>query len=55
MESIYEDKVKKLVDIKNDGSFRLNQKYFNYATDLTMTNENLIIYLEENLVIQKKK
>ena len=36
---IYEDKVKKLVDIKNDGSFRLNQKYFNYATGLTMTNE----------------
>ncbi len=28
-----------LVDIKNDGSFRLNMKYFNYATGLTMTNE----------------
>ncbi len=36
---IYEDKIKKLVDIKSDGSFRLNQKYFNYATGLTMTNE----------------
>ena len=36
---IYEDKVKELVDIKNDGTFRLDQKYFNYATGLTMTNE----------------
>ncbi|MDB3888593.1 carbamoyltransferase [Candidatus Pelagibacter sp.] len=35
---IYEDKVKQLVDIKEDGTFRLNQKYFNYATGLTMTN-----------------
>ena len=30
----------KLIDIKSDGSFRLNQKYFNYTTGLTMTNEN---------------
>ncbi len=36
---IFEDKVKKLLDLKDDGSFRLNQKYFNYATGLTMTNE----------------
>ena len=36
---IYEDKVKKLIDIKNDGTFRLDQKYFNYATGLTMTND----------------
>ncbi len=28
-----------LIDIKNDGSFRLNQDYFNYTTGLTMTNE----------------
>ena len=35
---IYEDKIKKLIDIKEDGTFRLNQKYFNYATGLTMTN-----------------
>jgi len=27
-----------LVDIKDDGSFRLNQDYFDYATGLTMTN-----------------
>ena len=37
--SIYEDKIKTLIDIKDDGSFRLNQKYFNYATGLTMTND----------------
>ena len=37
---IHVDKIKKLVDIKDDGTFRLNQKYFNYATGLTMTNDN---------------
>ena len=37
---IYEDKVKQLVDIKDDGTFRLDQRYFNYATGLTMTNES---------------
>ncbi len=28
-----------LVDIKEDGSFRLNQSFFNYSTGLTMTNK----------------
>ena len=28
-----------LVNLKEDGSFRLNMKYFNYATGLTMTND----------------
>ena len=37
---IYKNKIKNLVDIKDDGSFRLNQKYFNYSTGLTMTNYN---------------
>jgi carbamoyltransferase len=37
---IYVDKIKKLIDIKDDGTFRLNQKYFNYATGLTMTNKH---------------
>jgi carbamoyltransferase len=27
-----------LVDLKEDGSFRIDQSYFNYATGLTMTN-----------------
>ena len=26
--------------MKEDGSFKLNMKYFNYATGLTMTNKN---------------
>ena len=29
-----------LIDLKTDGTFMLDQKYFNYATGLTMTNEN---------------
>ena len=29
----------KIIDVKEDGSFRLNQEYFNYATGLTMTNK----------------
>ena len=37
--AIYIDKIKRLIDIKEDGTFRLDQKYFNYATGLTMTNE----------------
>ena len=36
---IYVNKIKKLIDIKDDGTFRLDQKFFNYATGLTMTNE----------------
>jgi len=28
-----------LVSLKEDGTFRLNMKYFNYATGLTMTND----------------
>jgi len=28
----------KLIDLKEDGSFKLNMNYFNYATGLTMTN-----------------
>ena len=31
--------IKELMDLKEDGSFKLNMKYFNYATGLTMTNE----------------
>jgi carbamoyltransferase len=29
-----------LIDLKADGTFRLNMKYFNYATGLTMTNRH---------------
>jgi carbamoyltransferase len=30
--------LEKIIDLKDDGSFRLDQSYFNYATGLTMTN-----------------
>ena len=30
--------LEKLIDVKEDGSFRLSMDYFNYATGLTMTN-----------------
>ena len=36
---IFMDNIYKLIDIKEDGTFRLDQSYFNYATGLTMTNE----------------
>ncbi|MDB4081843.1 carbamoyltransferase [Candidatus Pelagibacter sp.] len=46
---IYEDKIKNnLIDIKEDGSFHLDQSYFNYATGLTMTNKKF-----DNLFGQK--
>ncbi len=36
----YKDLIfEKLVDLKDDGSFKLDMKYFNYATGLTMTNQ----------------
>ena len=36
---IYTDKIKEMIDLKDDGTFRLDQKFFNYATGLTMTSE----------------
>jgi carbamoyltransferase len=32
----------KLIDLKEDGSFRLDQSYFNYTTGLTMVNKKFI-------------
>ncbi len=38
-EPTYKDLIlEKLLDVKEDGSFRLDQSYFNYCTGLTMTN-----------------
>jgi len=31
-----------LIDLKEDGSFRLDQSYFNYSTGLTMVNEKFV-------------
>ena len=48
---IYEDKIKNnLIDVKEDGSFHLDQSYFNYATGLTMTNKKF-----DNLFGQKAR
>ena len=39
-EARYVDQIRKhLIDIKSDGSFRLNMDYFDYCTGLRMTNE----------------
>jgi len=36
----YKDVIlRELIDIKDDGSFRMNMEYFNYCVGLTMTNE----------------
>jgi carbamoyltransferase len=36
---VYRDLIfKELIDLKEDGSYRLNMKYFNYCAGLTMTN-----------------
>jgi len=46
---VYADKIKdNLINIKEDGSFHLDQSYFNYATGLTMTNKKF-----DNLFGQK--
>jgi carbamoyltransferase len=34
--------LEKLIDVKEDGSFRLNMDYFNYATGLTMINKKFV-------------
>ena len=47
---IYIDKIKELIKIKEDGSFKLDQSYFNYATGLTMTNNKF-----NNLFGQKER
>ncbi len=52
---IYEDKIKQIVDIKDDGTFRLDQKYFNYATGLTMTNEKFHKLFGQNPRNSKKE
>ena len=39
-----------LIDVKNDGSFKLDQSYFNYATGLTMISKKF-----ENLFGQKAR
>ena len=47
--------IEKLMDLKNDGSFRLNMKYFNYATGLTMTNKKFSDLFGQPVRDPKKK
>ena len=37
-----------LIDLKDDGSFRLNMKYFDYCAGLTMTNKHFNNLLAES-------
>jgi carbamoyltransferase len=57
---IYSDIIKKkLIKIYNDGSFKLNMDYFNFATDLQMTNKKFSNLFElenrksEDKILQK--
>jgi len=46
----YVDKMKEcLIDIKDDGSFWLNQEYFDYCTGLTMTNDKFSALFGESV------
>ena len=53
---IYEDKIiNNLIDIKEDGSFHLDQAYFDYATGLTMTNKKFNNLFGQNSRDSKKE
>jgi len=41
--------LKELLDLKEDGSFRLNMKFFNYATGLTMVNRKFTNLFGQNV------
>ena len=54
-EPIYEDKIlNNLIDVKEDGTFRIDQKYFDYATGLTMTNSKFDILFGQKVRDSKK-
>jgi len=44
-----------LIDVKEDGSFKMNMNYFNYCTGFTMTNQKFNSFLEVYLVNQKAR
>ncbi len=46
---LFADKIKQhLIDIKNDGSFKIDLSYFDYCTGLTMTNKKFDDLFENN-------
>ena len=56
-EPIYTNKIREnLIDLKEDGFFRLNMEYFDFATGLTMTNEktNKLFSLKPRKMKQRK-
>ncbi len=48
--AVFVDKIYKLIDIKDDGTFRLDQNFFEYATGLKMTNNKF-----DNLFGEKRR
>ena len=53
---IFKDVIKeKLIDIKEDGTFKLNLKYFDYATGLKMINNKFENLFKKRLEFQKVK
>ena len=52
---IYVEKIYNMLDIKEDGSFRLDQKFFNYTTGLTMTSEKFHNHFGEKPEILRMK
>ena len=44
-----------LVNVKDDGSFRLNQKFFNYSTGLTMINKKFVALFNKPTRNSKKE
>ncbi len=54
-EPIYKDKIyNHLIEVKDDGSFHLNQKFFNYATGLTMINREFCNLFGRNERVPEK-
>jgi len=54
-EPIFKDLIlQNLIDLKDDGSFRLNQKYFDYSTGLTMVNDKFFELFGEKRRLPEK-
>ena len=54
-EPIYAEKIiQNIIDIKEDGSFVLDQSFFDYATGLKMISNKLENLFGQNLEIQMK-
>ena len=55
-EPIYKNLIKKeLLDLKSDGSYRLNMKYFDFSIGYKMINENFKNYFKIKDETQKRE